>query len=200
MVQGFFHIVPDGWALPEPFQCCGEGDQEENGTFFYFPSFCNFSVITKSHIAANFPASVHTGILKGHRNSSMRDVDSSDAPWLALCLSTLSNLPTYQLPAFRIGVQHQALHPLACDGSGREQKQRQVKSPWPRDLCRGRGGNAERVMRLHCRAVTCQPQSIRKSFHPCGVRAWNSAENKQNSPDATCSCCNCSSVIPLTLR
>lgn len=36
MVLGFFHIVPDGWALPEPFQHRGEGEQEEKGTFFIF--------------------------------------------------------------------------------------------------------------------------------------------------------------------
>lgn len=99
MVLGFFHIVPGGWALPEPFQHRVEGEQKENGTFFYFPSFCNFSVITKSHIAANFPASVHTGILQWHRNSSMRDVGSSDASWPTPFLPALSEQLTYQRPA-----------------------------------------------------------------------------------------------------
>lgn len=135
MVPGFFHIVPDGWALPEPFQPRGEGEREENGTFFYFPSFRNFSAITKSHIAANFPASVHTGILQGHRNSSMRDVGSSDAPQPAPCLPALPEQLIYQIPTLRslgcsIG-SHIPPTALACGGRGREQKQRQVQSPQP---------------------------------------------------------------------
>lgn len=78
MVLPFFCIVPDGWALPEHFQHRMEGGRKENGTFLYFPSFCNFSAITKSHIAANFPASIQTFISQEDRNSSMRAISSSD--------------------------------------------------------------------------------------------------------------------------
>lgn len=93
--MAFFHIVPDGWAFPELFQHRVEGERKENGIFFHFPSFCNFSVITKSHIVANFPASILTYISQGDRG-----------PLALLILPAigqeLSKLTTYQFPALRI--------------------------------------------------------------------------------------------------
>jgi len=171
MVPAFFHIVPDGWALPEPFQHGGEGEPEQNGTFFHFPSFHNFSAITKSHIAANFPASVHTGILQRHRNSSMRDVGSSDAPRPALCLPTLPEPPTYQLPALRSsGCKAGHCIPptaLACGGRGK----REARGP------RSCAGTEVGMQRGSRGAVARQPQSVRKGCCPCGAGEWDNAEN-----------------------
>lgn len=81
----------------------------------------------------------------------MRDVGSSDAPRPAPCLPALPELPTYQLPA--LGILGCSVRPhippaaLACGDRGRERKQRQAQSPSPQDLCRGRGGNAEKQRR-----------------------------------------------------
>lgn len=122
-------------------------------------------MITKSHIAANFPASVHTGILQGHRNSSVGDMDSSDAsPW------SLS----FQLPCFLCsGARDAALGPtshLLCwpvvaeAGRGSRSKCR-AAAPGPLQGQRWECREAEE--RLHHEAVTRQAQSIRKGCHPC---------------------------------
>lgn len=164
-VPAFLHIVPDGRALPEPFQHCGEGEREENGTFFYFPSFRNFSAITKSHIAANFPASVHTGILQGHRNSSMRAVGSSDAPRAAQRLAVLPEPPTYQLPA--LSSTGAASGPASCPGPWwqrhRAEAEASAEPAAPGPLMGWRWESREAGERLRC--------------HPCGVQGRDGAEN-----------------------
>lgn len=43
----------------------GMGSERKTEPFFYFPSFCKFCVITKSHIAANFPALFTRAFHKG---------------------------------------------------------------------------------------------------------------------------------------
>lgn len=71
--------------------------------------------------------------------------------WVLLMPPLVPELPASSFPVLRSSGcstgPHIPLAALPCGGRGRGRKQNQVQSLQPRDLCRGRGGDAERRWR-----------------------------------------------------